>query len=133
MSDANVALIRRGTQAFNAGSDEWVADSFSSDAVMHHPPAWPEPGPSIGTETIASQFARLREDVGSTRLVEESVTGQGDRLVMRLRWELEGASSGAAGATGLSAAYRFRDGRIAELEFYFDHDEALAAAGLADA
>ncbi len=130
MSQENVKVIRDGLRAFNAGGDEGLAERFAEDVVMHHPPGWPEPGPSRGIEAVAGQFARLRTDMTRYRLTEEDVSGDGDRFVVKLRWEFEGASSGLPGVIEMSAAYWFQDGKIAELAFYFDHAEALEAVGL---
>jgi ketosteroid isomerase-like protein len=127
-----VEVVREGIRAFNAGNSIGVIGRITEDAVMRHPPGWPEPGPSVGHDEIARQLARLREDWARYGITEQGITERDDRCVVRLRFEGEGAVSGLPGVMDLSAAYRFRGGRIAEVGFYFDHAEALDAVGLAE-
>jgi ketosteroid isomerase-like protein len=53
------------------------------------------------------------------------------RVLHRGQWGGEGAASGIETSSELTGIFTIRDGLISHVEFYFDHDRALKAAGLA--
>ena len=53
------------------------------------------------------------------------------RVVHRGDWGGEGATSRIALASSITGIYTIRDGQIASVVFFFDHDKALEAVGLA--
>lgn len=66
MSQEDVEFAKRGIALWNRGDMDALRERYHSEAVMHHPPAWPEPGPSVGRDAIFDQFRRLREDARPT-------------------------------------------------------------------
>ena len=72
-------VIREIYPLWNAGRVAEAMERFwHPDAVLFHPPGWPEPGPSIGREAVAEQFERVREDFDVDRRRHESRVGTSD-------------------------------------------------------
>ena len=64
-------------------------------------------------------------------MVADEITDLGnDRLLVDLRCEFTGHSSGVAGTTPFFAVFALRDGLIIELDEYLNRSEALKAVGL---
>jgi ketosteroid isomerase-like protein len=132
LPSSNLELSRRINDLWNAGDMEGIGELLHDDVVMHHPEGWPEPGPSVGRDAVFRQFELLREDWRSDRLETLDRRGVGDRVVVQQRWLAEGGQSGATSEMELSSVARYREGKVAEIAFYWDHAEALAAAGIQD-
>jgi ketosteroid isomerase-like protein len=64
----------------------------------------------------------------TTELELESVEAFGDKVLARGAWNLRGRASGVAGAMPFNIVFTVRDGKIALLEWFTDHDDAVAAA-----
>jgi ketosteroid isomerase-like protein len=107
---------------------EALRELYHEDAVMYHPPGWPEPGPSYGRDAIFRQFATLRQDFRDDRLEVLERRALGDWVVLKQRWSGLGDHSGVSSELIVCSAGHYRDGKVAEFAFYWDFDEAVAAA-----
>jgi ketosteroid isomerase-like protein len=132
VSERNLEISRRINELWNAGDMESIRDLLHDDLVMHHPDGWPEPGPSVGLDAVFRQFELLRQDWRTDQLVTLDRRAAGDCVVVQQRWRAQGGHSGAISEMMLSSVARFRDGKVAEVAFYWNHAEALAAAGIQD-
>jgi ketosteroid isomerase-like protein len=132
VSERNLEISRRINELWNVGDMEGIADLLHDDVVMHHPDGWPEPGPSVGRDAVFRQFELLRQDWRTDRLDTLDRRAVRDCVVVQQRWLAEGDQSGATSEMTLSSVARYRDGKVAEITFYWDHAEALAAAGIQD-
>ena len=127
MSQANVEVVKAAFDAWNAGDMDRLRDMYDPNIVLHMIPGWPEPGPYAGREAVMRQLTQLREtwdaDVGE--LI--SFVDVGDRVVVRQLWRL---GRGPDANIDLTIIVTLRQGRIASLEYFWDHAEALKAVGL---
>jgi ketosteroid isomerase-like protein len=130
MSDEHLELSRRLYDAWNAGDMEALRELHDDEVVMRHPDGWPEPGPSVGRDAVFRQFELLREDWEIDRVEVHDMRAAGDYVVARHSWHAEGGHSGASSELNLSSVFRFRDGKVIASAFYWDHADALAAAGI---
>ena len=130
MSEQNLETSRRINDLWNAGDMDALRDLYHDDVVMRHPDGWPESGPSVGRDAVFRQFERLRQDWRSDRLEVLERRAAGDCVVVRQRWRAQGRHSGVTSEMTISAVSRHREGKIVTLAFYWDHAEALAAAGI---
>ena len=130
MSDENVEVVRRGLAAWNAGQMDAIAEMHDPDAILRVPSEWPEAGPFVGREAVMRQWTRLREtwDADAVEPTTDYLDA-GDRVVVRWRWWGQ-AHDGADWTLEITGVYTVRDGRFFHMEFFFDHDEALKAAGM---
>ena len=82
-----------------------LRDLCDPQVVMHHPEGWPEPGPSVDREEVLRQW----EPVG------DAGTGQGPDADMEF-----------------SRIFTVRQRKIIDIDIFWDHAEALEAAGLSE-
>ena len=131
MSQENVEIVRAGFEAWNAGDLDAVRDLFHPDVVLRSPEGWPEPGPFVGREAVLRGFGQLREawDTVSHEPVSAFID-IGDRVVVRST--LRGIGQGPEFHQESTVVFTVRNGRVLGLEFFWDHAEALNAAGLAE-
>jgi uncharacterized protein len=129
MSEENVEVVRRAFEAWNAGDMDRLRALYDPDAIMRAPPGWPEPGPFVGRDAVMREFTHLREafDEDSLEFMSDFATS-GDRVIVRAAWRMIGR--GPEGNMETTVAYTVRRGLVLGLEFFWDHDEALEAAGL---
>jgi ketosteroid isomerase-like protein len=131
MSEENVDVIRKALAAWNAGDMEAVRELYDPDAVVRAPPGWPEPGPFVGRDAVMQQFIQVR-DAFTRDFIElaSDIQTAGDRVIVRVDWH--GAGSGPQSDIEWTLVFTIRNGLIFGLEYFWDHTEALEAAGLSE-
>jgi ketosteroid isomerase-like protein len=117
--------------AWNAGDMDALGELYDPDAVMRTAQGWPEPGPYVGREAILLQWMQMRQtwDADTLERAGDFIEG-GDQAAVRFRWR--GLGHGPESNMELTCVYTVRDGKITDQDYYWDHAEALEAAGLED-
>jgi ketosteroid isomerase-like protein len=75
--------------------------------------------------------AVLEVTVGHDAVIEDLIDA-GDSVVTRVRAHLTGEQSGLKGDMEFSQVLTIRKGKIVMAEYFWDHQEALEAAGLSE-
>jgi ketosteroid isomerase-like protein len=135
MSQENVELVRSATEAYNTGADAYL--EFMADDVEVYPDVsrFPEAKPFRGREEFRRFLAEIDEGwEGGDRLseIKEIFPLGDDRVVTRTDWGGRGRASGIDLRSNLTSITTVTDGQITKLEFFFDHAQALKAAGLSE-
>ena len=130
MSEGNVAVVKATFDAWNADDMDAYRELLDPDVSMTSPANWPEPGPFRGREAVLGQYLRMRDafDVDRAEPISDFAHAA-DRVVARLRWVTEGHGPRAV-TPEVSCIYTVRHGKVTAFEFFWDHAEALEAAGL---
>jgi ketosteroid isomerase-like protein len=129
MSEENVEVVRGAFAAWNAGEMDAVSEAFDPGVIMRMPEEWPEPGPFVGRDAVMRQLEQQREtwESDSFERISDFIDA-GERVVVRWIWH--GAGSGPESNIEATAVYTVRKGRVFYVEHFWDHVEALEAAGL---
>jgi ketosteroid isomerase-like protein len=130
MSEENVELVRRGLAAYRAGDWTTLGEFYDADVVMHHLEGWPEPGPSVGRDAVIREMKLLRDSFEVQSVEITDILGSGDRVVARYLWR--GKGSGPDAEMEFSFVFTLRDGKVVNEEHFWNHTEALEAAGLSE-
>ncbi|HEX8743818.1 MAG TPA: nuclear transport factor 2 family protein [Thermoleophilaceae bacterium] len=130
MTQSNVEIVRAAVRSFVEQDVVAARELFWPDVVMAPPDGWPDGRPEHGREAVLQQFARLGEDWQDNALTIEEVATEGDAVAVRLHWRTTGGASAVPVEMSLSGVYFVRDGRVAEMRFFREHDAALDAAGI---
>jgi len=132
MSEENVEIVRKATDAFNRGDWDRFAATIPDDGRMTPLENWPERGPFRGRAEVLRQYQRLVEDFSSQITLLEA-REEGEWVVASYLWAIEGTGSGARVEVAFTGAHRLTENRqVAESHFRFDHADALEAAGLSE-
>jgi ketosteroid isomerase-like protein len=129
MSEENVEIVRRSTELWNAGDVEGLRELFHPDVVLHVPEGMPEKGPFTGADEVIDQYRRLGENFTQHHLESTEAEAPGDRVVVTYCWTVRGDYSGVGAELRYTGIFRLRSGKITEVRYYWDHTEALEAAG----
>jgi ketosteroid isomerase-like protein len=131
MSQENVEVVRRAFAAWNAGDMDALREFFDPDVIARPPRHWPEPGPFVGRDALMRQFDQMRAtwDADALEFLTDFVHA-GDRVLVRYAWR--GVGQGPESTIELSYLATVRKGKILNVEFIWDHAEALKAAGLSE-
>ena len=127
MSQENVEVVKAAFDAWNAGDMDRLRDIYDPNVVLHMVRDWPEPGPYVGREAIMRQWEQIRETWDADFVEPISFVDVGDRVVVRQIWRL---GRGPDANIDLTIIVTLRQRRIASLEYFWDHAEALKAVGL---
>jgi ketosteroid isomerase-like protein len=132
MSEENEELVRSSIEAYNAGDRDRYVDFFAEDVeVCPDASRFPEAKPFRGREEFRRYIADIDQGwEGGGRAEIGEVFSVGDRVVARADWGGRGLTSGIDLRSDLTAVCTIRDGRIAKIEYFFDHTQALEAVGL---
>jgi ketosteroid isomerase-like protein len=141
MSQEKVETVRRWLEALSGGSEDFdrALALVHRDVVLvppgDQPPyrgapeGWPEPGPFVGRDAVMRQFRQLRDTwSGDTAKPISDFSTAGDRVVVRVFWS--GTGKGPESNVEFTIAYTVRKDRVYFIEYFWDHAEALEAAGL---
>jgi ketosteroid isomerase-like protein len=128
VSQENIALARRSSEAFKRGDWEAVAASLDPHVLLRLDPTWPEQH-IYGRAAVVEFFKSASETLGPDSSIEE-ITDLGDRLLTRVRYATRGQRSGIEADLTWSEVITYRDGCVVFAEYFLDHHDALKAIGL---
>jgi ketosteroid isomerase-like protein len=121
-------LIRELTGMWNSGDVDSVSDLYTEDAVIRTGPHWPEQATYRGRDAIRETSAEFASMWETLQIELDAIDEYGGRAVVTGAWRMRGAASGIDGEMPIFIVFTFRDGKIAALEWFADHDTAIAAA-----
>jgi ketosteroid isomerase-like protein len=129
MSQENVQIVRKLIEAWNAGDMDAFRELYDPEIIMRPPERWPEPGPFLGREAVMREWHQTREtwDGDTVEPISDFIDA-GDRVVVRQVWR--GIGQGPESNIETTQVTTVRKGRVVLQEFFWDHAEALEAAGL---
>jgi ketosteroid isomerase-like protein len=129
MSKENVESVRQAFEYFNRGDLDTFMDLADEDAVfIRAAEGWPE-RVFYGKDAVRSFYEGFAETVGRGMVIEDLIDA-GSIVVARIRAHVTGELSGIEGDMEFSQVVTFRKGKVILIEYFWDHQEALEAAGL---
>ena len=126
-----VEIVRAVFEAMTAGDMDALRELYDPDVIVRTVKNWPEPGPYVGREAAVRFFEQLRDtwDAPAVVPVSDFIDAR-DRVAVRYVWR--GAGHGPDLNMELTLVFTMRRGRIVYQEFFWDHAEALEAAGVSE-
>ena len=128
MSEENVELVREVWKAYSRGDYERVAGFHDPDIAV----VTLEDGAVHGNDAVLANYKRWDEAWEGAVTTLEEVTGQGDRVLVAVRFHARGRASGVEVESRFYEVYTVRDGKVLRIDEYEDRTEALKAAGLSE-
>jgi ketosteroid isomerase-like protein len=128
MSQENVEIVRQAAENWNRGDLDAFLESYDEEVVIRAAEGWPETA-YHGKRQVRSFYEGLAETVGRDTVVED-LRDAGEAVVLRAQTHITGERSGVEGDMQFSHVLTFRKGKVVLAEFFWDHEEALEAAGL---
>jgi ketosteroid isomerase-like protein len=122
-------IVRKSAERWNAGDFEGMFELYSEDMVVVTGEHWPEA--NVTTEGKDAFRETTRDWLSVWKEIEletDHVEAYGDRVVAAGHWRLTARASGVPGTMPLHMVLTVRDGKISRLEYYPDHERAVAAA-----
>jgi ketosteroid isomerase-like protein len=129
MSEENLQVVRAAFEAWNAGQMDALREMHDPDVIMRSPRDWPEPGPFVGRDAVMREWEQQRAtwDADAAEPMGELID-VADRVVAMFNWRAAG--HGPEANFELTGVYTVRGGKVLGIEYFWDHAEALDAAGL---
>ena len=129
MSQEALDIVRESAERWNAGDFESMFELYSDDLVVVTGEHWLEA--NVTTEGKDAFRESTRDWLSVWESIEmetDHVEAFGDRVVAGGHWRSKGLLSGVEGKIPMHMVLTVRDGKISRLEWYPDHDSAVAAA-----
>ena len=131
MSEENVEVVRGFFEAWNARDMDAVRELQDPDVTLRTVENWPEPGPYVGRTAVMRWFEQLRDTWDVDEGEPINFIDAGDRVVVRFVWRGAGGH-GPETNMEFTCVFTLRNERISGLDFFWNHAEALEAAGLSE-
>ena len=129
MSESSLDIVRRSAERWNAGDFEGMFELYADDMVVVTGEHWPEANQVMeGKDAFRESTQEWLELWQSVELETDHVEAYADRVVAQGHWRSTGRVSGVEGTMPVHMVLTVRDGKIARLEWYPDHDRAVAVA-----
>ena len=132
VSEEKTELVRLHFQCFNAGDVDGLLDLFSEDAVVETDARFPEGGVFEGRAALRRLYEGFHEgwEGGSVAEIARMAEAPGNVVLVDFVWRGTGDASRIETRNEISGLWSVRAGRITRVRYFFERDEALAAAGL---
>jgi ketosteroid isomerase-like protein len=132
ISEGNAEAVRESVAAFNRGDLDAGLEIYDAYGVVRFDHKWPENRPRFGKKELRSYFEDVILTLGARDSVIEELIEAGDRVVVRFRTQFRGRGSGVQDDTVFTQLLTFRRGKVIELEYFLNFNEALEAVGLSE-
>jgi ketosteroid isomerase-like protein len=124
----NLELVREISRRLNAGDVDGLLALCHDDVVMTPAGHWLETVQLKGKDAFRKNTEEWLGAWESIEIETGEVEAFGDRVVGAGHWRSTGRVSGVEGLLPVYMVFTVRDGRIAHLEWFEDHDTAVASA-----
>jgi ketosteroid isomerase-like protein len=129
MSEEALDIVRQSAERWNAGDFESMFELYADDMVAVTGEHWPEANVTMEGKDAFRESTRDWLSVWeSIQLETDHVEAYGERVVAQGKWRSTGRVSGVEGTMPIHMVLTVRNGKIARLEYYPDHERAVAAA-----
>jgi ketosteroid isomerase-like protein len=129
MSQENVEIVRSIHRAWEKG--DFSSADWADPDIEYSPPH--ERRLSRGVTEMGRRFGEWIAAWENLRVSAEKIVGADDRVVVLNRFQGRGKESGTPTVDFSGASFfTLREGKVVMLEFFWDHQEALEAAGLSE-
>jgi len=129
MSQENVNVFRRGTEAISRGDPLDIPATVHPEAIFETPRSGTE-GPFVGHEGMRRFIEDTEELFDLFRISYTDIRDLGDRLLAIGSIRIRGRGSGVEADVPSAAVAEFRDGLLWRYKDYGDPRLALEAVGL---
>jgi ketosteroid isomerase-like protein len=129
MSQEALEIVRQVSERWNAHDIDGLFELYHDDMVIVTGEHWPDGNAVLEGKQRFRESTHEWLDVWQSVHVEtDLVEAYGDRVVAHGNWITKGRVSGMEGTMPIHIVFTVRDGRIARVEWFSDHDRAVAAA-----
>jgi ketosteroid isomerase-like protein len=126
---ANLAIVRRATDAFNARDIEAFAAELDPDVELETLRAQLEGKRYRGRDGVREMFADFDEDWEYLRIEIDDLREAGEQVVLLGRLLSRGRASGVDLDVPIGFVWRLRDGKIVHGKTFSQQADALRAVG----
>jgi ketosteroid isomerase-like protein len=131
MSEEDVAVVRRGWEAYESGDLSAMLALFSDDVVVYQAPPLPDASTFHGREGVLQSLFDWAEGFAEfDQKGEEFIDAGGGQVIVRVHQTARGAESGVAVEGEFWFVFAVGGGKFVRLDMYNDRDQAFEATSL---
>jgi ketosteroid isomerase-like protein len=133
MSKENVGTVRGMLEAVQQRDFDEAEGYFDPKVEWNNTSTFPGPRTIVGPKAIFAFWKELFQNFqGAGEAEVEDLNAGGDRVVLGLHTQGRGHGSGVPVNVRWALIFRFRDGKIVQVDVRGDYSKALEAAGLSE-
>jgi uncharacterized protein len=133
MPERNLELVRRSFDAIRRKDLDTLLDLADPEVVFVNPDYAVETGTRVGHEGIRIVFDAMFDAFEELRFEPTELIDLGDRVVAIGRMVAKAKGSGVGVNQSFGQTLGVREGKLTRVEWFNDADQAMAAAGVAEA
>lgn len=122
--DANVAVVMKMIEAWNARDGDRIAELFTEDGVLHSMMI----DPIVGRENIRPRMKFLVDNATYMKIEPRNMAVTGNTVLVERTDKF--TFKGHSGSVPVVGVLEIRDGKVAEWREYYDRAELLEAMGM---
>jgi ketosteroid isomerase-like protein len=130
MSEDNVAIVRRSSEAWRGGDINAAIADMSRDMVTYVAPPSPVAGTYHGPEGFLQLTLDWAEGFDELEFYAEEFLDAGDQVVVRVVHKSHGAESGVPVESDFWYVFTISAGKVVRVDVFNEKSEAFEAAGL---
>jgi len=127
---ANMTVLWRLEEFLNARNLDAYLELVDPEAEWRVAREDPDTGVHHGREEVRGYLERWIDSFSDLHIHMEETRGAGDRVLAVIHMQGHGSGSGVPFDERVSFLFSLRNGLVTRVEEFFDHSEALRAAGL---
>jgi ketosteroid isomerase-like protein len=131
MSQENVEIVRSQVERFRT-TGEASPETAAEDISWHDPPDFPDAQIHVGMEGAIHALGVWASAWSEWQIELNEYIDAGERVLVRGTQRGRGKDTGVVVEQPLCLVYLLRGGKVVEVRAFFNEDQALEAAGLAE-
>ena len=134
MSQDNVELVRRATEALSEGGAEaaLALHLYTEDVLVYPTSEWPDDDVYRGHSGFRRLYHAWADNFDDLSMELQEIRDVGDQVVSLFEWRGRLKDSDIPICEAWGAVNSFRDGCISDVRLFRSHRQALVTVGLAE-
>lgn len=129
VANQNAELVRRAYDAWNRNDWDELAAIYHEDVCVTAPAGFMEPGEHHGWPELQRRYREVKAAWEDESIEIQEMATNGDMVSARVKWFGLGRSSQAPISLDVTNLILIEAGRITELEYFWNYEDAVAEMG----
>jgi ketosteroid isomerase-like protein len=125
-ADENADLVRRAYDAWNRNDWDELAEIYHEDIYVTAPAGFMEPGEHRGWPELQRRYREVKAAWQDERIEIQEMATEDEMVSARVKWIGLGRSSQAPISLDVTNLILVEAGRITQLEYFWNYEDAVA-------
>jgi ketosteroid isomerase-like protein len=132
MSQENVEAVKEVYATLTTGDLSALLELCDPEVEITEPSEIPDSSTFRGHDGVRGVLEKLQQVFPDMLFLTDEFVGEGDQVLVSMRWVGTGVGSGASADVRLFHVWTFAEDRATRIDAFLNRKQALEAAGLAE-